>query len=188
MDLVTVRATAAALAAVVLAAGTPTSASAPPPSQPPPTADRVAGAVTATVTPAQLGRGSVLAVVRRAESDDLDAVPLATSLEVITRDGERHPVWSTELTESDGTYPGELWLADWRPELRTALLRIRRGRTGPDRVVAYDVTTGATKSLVLPRRAISAALAPDGAGIVMALSGTGAASRLYEVGWSGERT
>ena len=59
-----------------------------------------------------------------------DAVPLATSLEVITPDGVRHPVWSS-TSPSRRHLPGRLRLADWRPELRTALLRMRRGRTVP---------------------------------------------------------
>ena len=180
-----VRAAVVAVAATVLAACTPAPVSAPQRAVASP--DVVPGVVTATVSPAQLGRGSVLAVVRRAGSDDIDAVPLAVSLEVITPDGERHPVWSTALAELDDTYPGEFWLADWRPDLHTALLRIRRGRTVPDRVVAYDLTTGAMQSLVLPGRATSAGLAPDGTGVLVALYGTGPAGRLVRQTWSGER-
>ncbi|RYB88714.1 hypothetical protein EUA06_19675 [Nocardioides glacieisoli] len=111
---------------------------------------------------------------------------LATSLEVITPDGVRHPVWSVDLAD-DGEFARDFDLADWRPELHTALLR-SAGDDGRDRVVAYHVTTGRTRDLRLPRRAISAALDPDGTGILMTLSGRDPTSRTVSQTWGGRRT
>ena len=146
------------------------------------------GTVTATVTPAQLGPGSTIAVVTNVRERGAPGRGLATSLEVITPDGVRHPVWTSVLTEDDGHLAGDFDLADWRPELRTALLRVQRGSQEPDRVVSYDLTTGVAHEVVLPKRAISAALDPDGTGVLLTLYGRGPRSRTVARTWGGERT
>ncbi len=177
------------LAASSLAACTPAPAStAEPAAARTPTRADEPVPVTATVTEAQLGRGSTIAVIGNVwEQADPPANP-TTSLEVITRDGVRHPVWSSPLTVDDGYVAGDFVLADWRPELHTALVTVTRDGRAYDTVVSYDLTTGETHELGLPRRAISAALDPDGAGILMALYGKGAAGRLVAESWDGERT
>ncbi len=83
---------------------------------------------TATVTAAQLGPDSVLAVVSHGHFEKLRAEGLERSLEVITPDGVRHPVYTVAVEESRrGWYHGDFTLADWRPELHTALLRVSLG-------------------------------------------------------------
>lgn len=124
-------------------------------------------ATTATVSADQLGPGSVLAVVSRGNFEQLDADGLARSLEVVTPDGERHPVWSVDVREDrDGWFPGDFVLADWRPELHTALLRVSRG-AATDLAVAYDVVTGTAREVVLPRQASTVGLDPTGRGVLM---------------------
>lgn len=176
---------AMAFAAASLAACTAAPA-VPAPRSPVPPVERPA-VTTATVDPQQLGRDSVLAVVTNVrEQGESPANPM-TSLEVITPDGVRHPVWTVALAEGEGRLSGDVELADWRPELSTALLRIQHGRQDPDRVVSYDLTTGATHAVTLPRRAIAAALDPDGTGILMTLYGGGPTSRTVSQSWDGER-
>ncbi len=116
--------------------------------------------VTATVDASLLGPGSTVAVVARRTSRDVDAGVVGTSLEVITPEGDRIPVYDVTLVDESGYYPGDFTLADWRPELHTALLRVARGDAVPDRVVSYDLTTGETHELVLPEKAISAGFEP----------------------------
>ena len=177
---------AATVIAGLLPACTSTTASAPERSAP--TQDVVPGTVTATVSPAQLGPGSTIAVVVNVrEQDEMPTNP-TTSLEVITPDGVRHPVWTTALTPDDGHLLGDFELADWRPDLHTALIRVQRGSQVPDRVVSFDLTTGVTHDVVLPERAISVALDPDGTGILMTLYGTGPLSRTVSQTWDGRRT
>lgn len=144
---------------------------------------------TATVTTEQLGAGSVLAVVTHGRPWRGDADGLARSLEVITPDGVRHPVYSVALEETRaGWLPGDFTLADWRPELHTALLRVSLGADG-DALVAYDVTAGTTRAMPAPRRASSVALAPDGTGVLMITYGKGRRpGRVGVAGWDGTRT
>ena len=59
---------------------------------------------------------------------------------------------------------------------------MQRGGRLSDRVMSYDLTTGVTHEVTLPKRAISVALDPDGTGILMTLFGTGAAAR--SAGWT----
>ena len=122
---------------------------------------------TATVTADQLGADSVLAVVSHGSFDKLGARGLARSLEVITGDGVRHPVYRVDLAETPaGWHPGDFTLADWRPELHTVLLRVSLGKDG-DTLVSYDLTTGALQEMPAPRRASTVALAPDGSGVLL---------------------
>ncbi len=122
---------------------------------------------TSTVSPEQLGEDSVIAVVSHGNFEKLRAAGLARSLEVITGDGERHPVYSVDLAETRaGWHPGDFTLADWRPELQTALLRVSLGADG-DRLVSYDVTTGVMQEVPAPRRASAVALAPNGSGVLL---------------------
>ncbi len=173
------------LAASSLAACTPAPASTPEPAA---TRADEPVPVTATVTEGQLGRGSTIAVIGNVwEQADPPANP-TTSLEVITPDGVRHPVWSSPLTVDDGYVAGDFVLADWRPELHTALVRVTRDGHAYDTVVSYDLTTGATHEVGLPRRAISAALDPDGTGLLMTLYGKGPAARTVAQDWDGART
>lgn len=170
-------------ATALLTACTPTTASVP--EKPRPTGGAGAGVVTSTVTRAQLGPGSTIVVVTNVRERGAPESGLATSLEVVTPDGVRHPVWSVDL--DDGRLTGDVDLADWRPELRTALLRTT-GERGRDRVVAYDVTTGETHEVTLPRRAISAGLDPRGTGILMTLHGRDPLARTVAQTWAGERS
>jgi hypothetical protein len=180
------RVSGAVLAAMaLLTACTPTTASVP--ERPRPTEDAGPGVVTSTVTRAQLGPGSTIVVVTNVRERGAPASGLVTSLEVITPDGVRHAVWSSAPTHVDGELVGDVDLADWRPELRTALLRTT-GARGRDRVVAYDVTTGETHEVTLPRRAISAGLDPRGTGILMTLYGRDPLARTVAQTWAGERT
>lgn len=143
---------------------------------------------TATVTADQLGAGSVVAVVSRGRFEQLGARGLRRSLEVITPDGTRHPVWSVAPAEDrDGFFPGDFTLVDWRPDLHTALLRVSLGIEG-EQAVAYDVTTGATREVVLPPRASTVALDPDGSGLLLATYDTGRRpGRVGTLGWDGTR-
>lgn len=144
---------------------------------------------TATVTVDQLGADSTIAVVTRGRFEERDATGLARSLEVITPDGVRHPVYSVQVRESRrGWYLGDFLIADWRPEMHTALLRVSLGRDG-DQLVAYDVTTGGTHEMPAPRRGSTFALAPDGSGVLMTTYGTEHRSgRVATVTWDGVRT
>jgi hypothetical protein len=145
---------------------------------------------TATVTNAQLGRDSVLAVVTHGRIEKLGADGLARSLEVITPDGARHPVYSVPLEESPPDwFRGDFSLADWRPELHTALLKVSLGPDG-DLLVSYDVTTGVLREVPAPRRASTVALRPDGAGVLFTTYAApqGGGRRVGMLGWDGVRT
>ena len=64
----------------------------------------------------------------RADGSTAPRRGLARSLEVITADGVRHPVYCVDLVETAaGWYPGDFAIVDWRPELHTALLRVSLG-------------------------------------------------------------
>jgi hypothetical protein len=141
---------------------------------------------TATVTVDQLGAGSVLAVVSHGNFEELSAKGLARSLEVITPDGVRHPVYSVQVVESRlGWHHGDFTLADWRPDLHTALLSVSLGSRG-FKAVAYDVVTGATREVRLPEKASTIGLAPDGSGIIMTTYPTQRRSgRVVRQLWSG---
>ena len=167
--------------AAVLAACTPTTASVPEKSRP--SGEAMPGVVTSTVTRAQLGPGSTIVVATNVRERGAPTSGLATSLEVVTPDGVRHPLWTVDLDEAGV----DVDLADWRPELRTALLRTT-GDRGRDRAVAYDVTTGAARVVVLPRGAISVGLDPRGTGILMTLYGRDPFARTVAQTWDGERT
>ncbi|NYE35231.1 hypothetical protein F4692_000335 [Nocardioides cavernae] len=144
---------------------------------------------TATVTVDQLGPGSVLAVVSRGRFEELRAEGLARSLEVITPDGDRHPVWSVDVHEDrDGWFRGDFVLADWRPELHTALLRVSRGPE-TDLAVAYDVVTGSAREVPLPRQASTVGLDPTGRGVLMSTwPAQRRAGRVALLSWAGVRT
>ncbi|MDR7252730.1 hypothetical protein J2X46_001706 [Nocardioides sp. BE266] len=144
---------------------------------------------TATVTAAQLGADSVVAVVTHGRIEQRNATGLARSLEVITPDGARHPVYSVDLQEGPADwFPGDFFLADWRPELHTALLRVSRGPDG-DTLVSYDVTTGATHQVDAPRRGAFFALDPDGSGVLMTTYATEQRpGRVATVDWDGTKT
>lgn len=157
-----------------------------------PTADRtrVAGptVTTATVAAEALGPDAVVAVVTSGTFDEPGGDRLHRSLEVITGDGVRHAVYSVSTSSNaDGWYPGDFLLADWRPELHTALLRVSRGSHG-DTLVAYDVTTGDVHQVDAPRRASTVALHPDGSGVLFTtyVSDRGA-GRVATLGWDGTR-
>jgi hypothetical protein len=195
------RAVAAATVSVVALAGcsaAPPATTAPAPSrEPEPVAASASPAprsglptpVTATVTADQLGARSMIAVVTNVRDRGGPETGLATSLEVITPDGVRHPVWSVALAaDESSTYPGDVTLADWRPDLHTALVQVQRRGFVPDRVVAYDVTTGETHAMVLPKAAYAAGLQPDGTGILLGLYETGPHGALVARDWDGTTT
>lgn len=144
---------------------------------------------TATVTVDQLGADSSIAVVTHGRFEQTGARGLARSLEVITPDGVRHPVYSVQVEESPRDwYLGDFRIADWRPELHTALLRVSLGPDG-DKLVSYDVVTGVTKEVPAPRRGSTFGLAPDGSGVLMTTYGTRhRAGRIATVTWDGVRT
>ncbi|WP_374456254.1 hypothetical protein [Nocardioides sp.] len=144
---------------------------------------------TATVTADQLGPDSVVAVVTHGDIEQRNAAGLARSLEVITPDGVRHPVYSVDLEEGPpDVYPGDFLIADWRPELHTALLRVMHG-TERDTLVSYDVTTGAVHEVTAPRRGAFFALDPDGSGVLMATYPAGRRpGRVAALDWDGTRT
>lgn len=144
---------------------------------------------TATVTAADLGADSVVAVVTQGTFEDRDADGLGRSLEVITPDGVRHPVYSVDLVEGPADwFRGDFLLADWRPELHTALLRVSLG-LGGDRLVSYDVTTGAMHEVAAPRRGSFFALDPDGSGVLMTTYATERRpGRVATLDWDGTRT
>lgn len=144
---------------------------------------------TATVTPDQLGPDSSIAVVTHGAFEKLNATGLARSLEVITPDGVRHSVYSVQVKESRlGWYLGDFLIADWRPEMHTALLRVSLGGDG-DKLVSYDVTTGATHEMPAPQRGSTFALAPDGSGVLMTTYGTEhRTGRVATVTWDGVRS
>jgi hypothetical protein len=144
---------------------------------------------TATVTADQLGPDSSIAVVTHGRFEKLNASGLARSLEVITPDGVRHPVYSVQVEESRrGWFLGDFLIADWRPELHTALLRVSLGKDG-DKLVAYDVVTGAMKEMPAPQRGSTFGLAPDGSGVLMTAYGTEHRNgRVATVTWDGVRT
>ena len=143
---------------------------------------------TATVTADQLGPDSSIAVVTHGSFEKLDATGLARSLELITPDGARHPVYSVQVEESSqGWFLGDFLIADWRPEMHTALLRVSLGQDG-DKLVSYDVTTGEMQEVVAPRRGSTFGLAPDGSGVLMTAYGTERRNgRVSTVTWDGVR-
>ncbi|MCF6376812.1 hypothetical protein L2K70_04275 [Nocardioides KLBMP 9356] len=142
---------------------------------------------TATVATDQLGPDSVLAVVAHGRFDVAGARGLERSLEVITADGTRHPVWTVAVRQRRGWLPGDFVLRDWRPEMHTALLRVSRGPDG-DTLVSYDVTTGATRQVPAPERASTTGLAPDGSGVLMTTYGTPRrAGRVGVLAWDGSK-
>lgn len=188
----TVRSGLAAALLAALTATTAPAATAPVGAADVPGADRqptLPVPVTATVTADQLGAESVLAVVSHGRFEKVGATGLRRSLEVITPDGARHPVYEVGVAEDrDGFFPGDFSLADWRPELHTALLRVSQGRSG-DQLVSYDVTTGATRSVAAPRRSSTVALDPDGSGVLLTTYPTGRrAGRVGTLAWDGSRT
>ena len=144
---------------------------------------------TATVPASDVGPDAVVAVVDSSAVEALDGGRLHRSLEVVTGDGVRHPVYSVSTRRvPDGWYPGDFVLADWRPELHTALLRVSRGSHG-DTLVSYDVTTGTLRQVDAPRRAANVALAPDGSGVLMTTyMGDRGAGRVATLGWDGTRS
>lgn len=143
---------------------------------------------TATVAPAQLGPDSVLAVVTHGDLEQRGATGIGRSLEVLTPDGVRHPVYAVDLRESpDGWFRGDFTLVDWRPEQHTALLRVSLGEDG-DKAVSYDLTTGAQREVALPRRAMAVGLDPKGTGVLMTTyPSRREAGRVATVGWDGVR-
>ena len=155
-----------------------------------PTADRALQRLpvptTATVAAAQLGPDSVIAVVTRGNIERIGATGLGRSLEVITADGVRHPVWSVALEQSPtGWFAGDFTLADWRPEMHTALLRVSLGSRG-DKAVSYNVTTGESDEVKLPPGASTIGLNPDGSGILMTTYPTRSRSgRVVKQVWAG---
>ncbi len=155
------------------------------------TADRAGlpAPTTATVAADQLGPDSVVAVVTQGDLEKRNAAGLARSLEVITPDGVRHPVFTVDLEEGPpDVYPGDFLIADWRPETHTALLRVLTGGDR-DRLVSYDVTTGATHAIDPPRRGAFFALQPDGSGVLMGTYGSGRRpGRVGTLDWDGTRT
>lgn len=174
--------------AVILAGGAAPAAAALP------TADRALQGLpvptTATVTAAQLGPDSTIAVVTTGTFEKIRANELTRSLEVITGDGVRHPVYTVETKENaNGWYPGDFAMADWRPELHTALLRVSRGSHG-DTLVSYDVSTGSMHEVPAPRQANAVALDPDGSGVLMTTYATDhqPTGRLATLTWDGIRT
>lgn len=144
---------------------------------------------TATVTADQLGADSVLAVVSHGRFEKVGATGLRRSLEVITPDGVRHPVYEVAVAEDrHGFFPGDFSLTDWRPEMHTALLRVSTGRAG-DLLVSFDVTTGETRSVPAPQRASTTALDPDGSGVLLTTwPNAHRAGRVGTLGWDGSRT
>lgn len=144
--------------------------------------------VTATVDPDQLGPGSTVAVITTAGLLEQPS-ELTTTLEVITPDGARHPVYSVSTPYESNAYVGDFHLADWRPEAHTALLRVVRGHAVPDRLVAYDVTTGETRTTTMSSRTLSAGLDPAGTGVLLAFSSPrGPRGRLATRSWDGTTT
>jgi len=179
--------TAVAAVIIVTAGGAPAGAALP-------RADRALQArpapTTATVTAARLGPDSTIAVVTTGTFEKVHANDLTRSLEVITADGVRHPVYTVEATENlAGWYPGDFAIADWRPELHTALLRVSLGSHG-DTLVSYDVTTGSMHEVPAPRQANAVALDPDGSGVLMTTYANDRqpTGRLASVTWDGVRT
>ena len=74
------------------------------------------------------------------------------------------------------------------PETHTALLRVLTGGDR-DRLVWYDVTTGATHAIDPPRRGAFFALQPDGSGVLMGTYGSGRRpGRVGTLDWDGTRT
>lgn len=144
---------------------------------------------TATVAAADLGPDSVVALVTHGNLEERNATGLGRSLEVITPDGVRHPVYSVDLTEGPpDAYPGDFVIADWRPETHTALLRVMPGGDR-DRLVSYDVTTGAVHEVDAPRRGAFFALQPDGSGVLVATYPTERRpGRVATLDWDGTRT
>lgn len=180
--------TTALAAAVVVAAGVVPAAAALS------TGDRAQQAAlpvptTATVTADQLGPDSTVAVITHGDFVHRSNDELGRSLEVISADGVRHPVYSVELRESrGGWYRGDFLIADWRPELRTALLRVSLGADG-DKLVSYDVTTGVMREVASPRRASTVALDPDGSGVLMTTYPSEYRSgRVATLSWAGVKT
>jgi hypothetical protein len=177
---------AAAVAGALLAAGL-TGAAAPAGAQERDARAPLPVPTLATVTADQLGPDSVVAVVTHGRFEQVGAPGLARSLQVITPDGARHPVYSVDLRETRaGWHVGDFLLADWRPELHTALLRVSLGADG-DKLVSYDVTTGVTREVAAPRRASTVALAPDGSGVLMTTyrRTESRAARTAVLGWDG---
>lgn len=182
----TVRAALAAPLLALLVAAVP----APPPAAAAATADLAVRPIvtTATVPASDLGPDAVVAVVDSSVAEALEGGRMHRSLEVVTGDGARHPVYSVSTRRvPGGWYPGDFVLADWRPELHTALLRVSRGSHG-DTLLSYDVTTGTVHEVEAPERASTVALAPDGSGVLMTtyMSNRGA-GRVATLGWDGTR-
>jgi hypothetical protein len=180
-----------AVAVICAAAVAAPSTAAPPTAALPTAAERGSQPVPTknTVTAAQLGADSVVAVVTHGPFDDVEADGLARSLEVITPDGVRHPVYTVEVRASrQGWYRGDFAIADWRPELHTALLRVSLGADG-DTLVSYDVTTGEAREVPAPRRANAVALAPDGSGVLLTTYDSGRRpARVGTLTWDGVKT
>lgn len=143
---------------------------------------------TATVPTSDLGPDAVVAVVDSSVAEALEGGRMDRSLEVVTGDGARHPVYSVSTRRvPGGWYPGDFVLADWRPELHTALLRVSRGSHG-DTLVSYDVTTGTVHEVEAPERASTVALAPDGSGVLMTTYASDrGAGRVATLAWDGTR-
>jgi hypothetical protein len=122
---------------------------------------------TATVTPDQLGPGAVIATVAHGDFTDPSASGLRRSLEVISPDGVRHRVYDVRVRrDRAGWQVGDFRLADWRPEMHTALLRVSSGAE-VEKAVSYDVVTGETHEVVLQSNTNTVGLSPDGTGVLL---------------------
>lgn len=161
-----------------------------------PTAERAAQSAqmapvptTATVPVDLLGSNATVAVVTKGSMEMLNAKGLGRSLEVISADGTRHPVWTVALRETPTHwFPGDFVLADWRPEMHSALLRVSLGGQG-EKAVSYDVTTGATRELKLPQDVNSIGLDPDGTGLLMTTyPGAERSRRVSTLSWAGVKS
>lgn len=130
----------------------------------------------------QVGDGWLLTTIVRGPGGEKP--PRARSLELISPEGTRYPLYSTTRQPLKRLVdPGNFRLISWDPEERTALLK-RFVSPFRAQAIRVDLESGSSQSLALPRRESSTALRPDGAGVLSQTVG----GKVFAIAWDGTRT
>lgn len=132
----------------------------------------------------QVGDGWLVATIDRGAGED--EPPRARSLELISPDGTRWPLYGTGPgagTRRGGQDRGSFRLIGWDPGSKVALLE-RSGGRGRSQAVRVDLQSGSSQTLALPRREMATGLRPDGAGVLSQTLG----GKVFSITWARERT
>lgn len=138
----------------------------------------------ATVPWDEVGDGWVLASIQRGPYKNGDLRVRARSLELISPEGTRYPLYATSK-QPDENYvdPSNFILVGWDPVARTALLK-RSVSIARAQAIRLDLESGSSQTLALPKQEMRTGLRPDGGGVlVQNFSG-----KVVSIAWDGVRT